>query len=174
MKKNCWEYKDCGREPGGRKARELGVCPAATEQRLEGVHGGAKAGRACWAIAGTFCKGEVQGTFARKVRGCEKCEFYRRVREEEGAEFIEAYALLQMMDWSRDKLILELQKALNEVQRLSGLLPICAWCKKIRDEKGTWRKLETYITEHSSADFSHGMCPECYEKAMKKGTPPPE
>ncbi len=168
MKKNCWEYKDCGRELGGKNVKELGVCPVVTEQRLEGIHGGKKAGRACWIIAGTFCKGEVQGTFAKKTKNCGKCDFYQKVREEEGAELINSYILLEMIGWEREKLILELQKALNEIQRLSGLLPICAWCKKIRDDKGQWRPIEVYISEHSSADFSHGVCPECAEKVKKE------
>lgn len=59
---------------------------------------------------------------------------------------------------------LELEKALAEVERLSGFLAICSYCKKIRDEKGCWQQLEKYITEHSEAVFSHGMCPECMEK----------
>ncbi len=57
----------------------------------------------------------------------------------------------------RDKL----QQALDEVKALSGLLPICASCKKIRDDKGYWNQIETHISDHSEADFSHGICPEC-------------
>jgi K+-sensing histidine kinase KdpD len=55
----------------------------------------------------------------------------------------------------------ELTEALAEVKKLSGLLPICAWCKKIRDQEGKWHPIEDYVTEHSDADFSHGICPEC-------------
>jgi len=51
MKTNCWEYKKCGREPGGSKARELGIYLAATETKMAGVHGGSQAGRACWVVA---------------------------------------------------------------------------------------------------------------------------
>ncbi len=65
MKLNCWEFKKCGREPGGAKVEELGVCPAATDCRLDGVHGGHSSGRACWVIAGTYCRGQVQGEFAK-------------------------------------------------------------------------------------------------------------
>jgi hypothetical protein len=54
-----------------------------------------------------------------------------------------------------------LQVALDEVKQLSGLLPICAWCKRIRDEGGNWEPIETYITVHSEADFTHGICPDC-------------
>jgi len=64
----------------------------------------------------------------------------------------------------RERLIGELQEALTRVRLLSGLLPICAGCKKIRDEQGSWRQLEIYIRAHSEADFTHGMCPDCLEK----------
>jgi len=58
----------------------------------------------------------------------------------------------------------ELQKALSEIKSLSGLLPICASCKKIRDDKGYWKQLELYIRDHSEAEFSHSICPTCAEK----------
>lgn len=61
----------------------------------------------------------------------------------------------------REKLILDLQKALIDVKQLSGLLPICSYCKKIRDDKGYWKQIESYIHQHSQAEFSHGICPDC-------------
>ena len=61
----------------------------------------------------------------------------------------------------REKLISELKKALAEVKTLSGMLPICANCKKIRDDKDYWNRIEIYIGKHSEAEFSHGICPEC-------------
>jgi DNA repair exonuclease SbcCD ATPase subunit len=64
----------------------------------------------------------------------------------------------------REKLIGELQKALSEVKKLSGFLPICASCKKIKDDKGYWRQIEAYIRDHSEAEFSHGICPDCKKK----------
>lgn len=64
----------------------------------------------------------------------------------------------------RDRLILDLQKALAEVKTLSGLLPICAHCKSVRDDKGYWEKIEAYIHKHSDTEFSHGICPECAKK----------
>jgi hypothetical protein len=64
----------------------------------------------------------------------------------------------------REGLIAELQKALSEVKALSGMLPICASCKRIRDDKGYWNHLESYIRDHSEAEFSHGICPDCVEK----------
>lgn len=64
----------------------------------------------------------------------------------------------------RDRLIDELRRALDEVEQLRGLLPICACCKKIRDDGGYWQDIETYITEHSKVNFSHAMCPDCTKK----------
>jgi PAS domain-containing protein len=64
----------------------------------------------------------------------------------------------------REKLIKELQYALNNVKTLEGLLPICANCKKIRDDKGFWNQVEGYISRNTNATFTHGICPECYEK----------
>ena len=67
----------------------------------------------------------------------------------------------------RDALALrnaELQEALAKIRTLTGFLPICASCKKIRDDKGYWTQIETYIRDHSEAEFSHGICPECAKK----------
>jgi len=61
----------------------------------------------------------------------------------------------------REEVIAMLKDALAQVKNLSGLLPICASCKKIRDERGNWHPLESYISEHAEVDFSHGICPEC-------------
>ncbi len=65
---NCWEYMKCGREEGGEKAKELGVCPAYPDH-----------GRDCWFVAGTLCGGKVQGTYAEKYGNCLKCDFYKKV-----------------------------------------------------------------------------------------------
>jgi HAMP domain-containing protein len=61
----------------------------------------------------------------------------------------------------RERLIGELQQALGEVKALRGILPICSSCKKVRSDQGSWQQIESYIREHSEADFSHGICPEC-------------
>lgn len=65
---------------------------------------------------------------------------------------------------AREKLIRDLRDALDKIKTLRGLLPICASCKKIRDDKGYWNQIETYIQSHTEADFSHGICPECAER----------
>ena len=64
----------------------------------------------------------------------------------------------------RNRLLEELQETLHEVKQLSGLLPICASCKKIRDDKGYWNQIESYICSRSEVQFSHGICPECFKK----------
>jgi HAMP domain-containing protein len=66
------------------------------------------------------------------------------------------------------KQTVELEAALEKVNVLSGIIPICAWCKKIRNDSGYWDQLEHYLSEHSEADFSHGVCPECFEKQKKE------
>lgn len=86
-KLNCWEFKKCGREVNGVKAAELGVCPSSTYSNFDGAHGGINAGRICWAIAGTFCKGEVQGSFAQKINDCQRCDFHIKVLSEETGSF---------------------------------------------------------------------------------------
>jgi hypothetical protein len=63
--------------------------------------------------------------------------------------------------------IQDLRQALNRVKRLEGIIPICMDCKKIRDDQNSWNQLEQYITDHSEAMFSHGICPECSKEQMK-------
>jgi PAS domain S-box-containing protein len=70
----------------------------------------------------------------------------------------------KLAETERDQLIQDLQKALANVKSLSGLLPICAGCKKIRDDKGYWSQVESYVQEHSEATFTHGLCPDCIKK----------
>jgi len=72
--------------------------------------------------------------------------------------------LRKVAELEKEQLIVELQAALGKVKLLSGFLPICAACKKIRDDKGYWNQIEQYISEHSEADFSHSICPECARK----------
>lgn len=73
----------------------------------------------------------------------------------------------------RERLIAELKSALSQVKTLRGMLPICSSCKKIRNDKGYWEQMEVYIRDHTDADFSHGICPECaaklYPDFFKKG-----
>jgi len=82
-KLNCWEFMGCKREPGGTKAAEHGTCIAATDSSYDGINSGEHAGRICWAVAGTCCGEEIQGTFAEKRDSCTSCPFYRLVQKEE-------------------------------------------------------------------------------------------
>ena len=68
----------------------------------------------------------------------------------------------KLMEEEKLRLNDELIKAMNQIKTLSGLIPICAACKKIRDDKGYWNQIESYLEEHSEAEFSHGLCPECF------------
>jgi len=76
-------------------------------------------------------------------------------------DLCEIFHNAKKMKKKRRFLSIKIEKALKEVKKLSGRLPICSNCHKIRDDKGTWHVLESYIDNHSEALFSHGICPEC-------------
>ena len=67
----------------------------------------------------------------------------------------------KLVEKDRERLIRELKEALSKIKTLSGLIPICASCRRVRDDKGYWSQIEAYIRDHSEADFSHGLCPDC-------------
>jgi hypothetical protein len=96
--RNCWEYKNCGREPGGLKTRELGVCPAAIERKVNGINKGKNGGRACWVVTGTLCGGRVQGSFATKLGNCMECDFYKLVATEQGKDYSKAKEILTILN----------------------------------------------------------------------------
>lgn len=77
---------------------------------------------------------------------------------------LEALSRLVMTGLELSRSSYELAKALDEVKALSGLLPICSYCKDIRDDQGYWKKVEQYIGSHTGAEFSHGICPKCAKK----------
>ncbi len=85
QRSNCWESMHCGREPGGTKVGELGICPASVETSLNGVNSGINGGRICWALTGTLCSGVVQGSYAEKRLSCLNCQHLDRVRDEESS-----------------------------------------------------------------------------------------
>jgi hypothetical protein len=82
--KNCWEFRNCGREPGGLNVAELGICPAATNKCYHGVNRGKAGGRFCWHINGTLCK----ETSDNKQAPCADCGFFQEVEQQEGRFFI--------------------------------------------------------------------------------------
>lgn len=87
MSVNCWEIKQCGREPNGKNSK-LGVCPVFLAKDFDAINHGRLGGRICWFISGTFCDGEVQGTYAHKKLTCMTCEVYKQVKNEENNDFV--------------------------------------------------------------------------------------
>jgi len=85
-------------------------------------------------------------------------------RQEEVCARVRTHLYLRALMKEKEKLIGELQEAMAKVKTLSGLLPICSSCKKIRDDRGYWNQIETYIRQRSEADFTHGICPKCAKK----------
>lgn len=96
-KLNCWQFKQCGREPGGANVRQLGVCPAALAAQADCINGGKNGGRVCWIVSGTMCSGDVEGTFAAKIGDCLTCDFYGHVMREEGAQFVSMARILSKL-----------------------------------------------------------------------------
>lgn len=78
----------CGRQPEGENAEKLGVCPSTVTFIYDGTNKGTYAGRFCWAVAGTFCDGKQQGTYAEKFKNCLNCEFLKQVNEKEDRDFV--------------------------------------------------------------------------------------
>ena len=109
-KLNCWEFTDCGRQPGGKHVPELGACPVPLEVRLDGTHEGTNAGRCCWVVAGTLCEGKVQGTYGEKFYDCRECGFYKTVKNEEWPEF-------QVSAVLREKISRQLCMKMNVAER---------------------------------------------------------
>ena len=108
-------------------------------------------------------------TTARRINAANKelialKEAFADRLEERTAELEATNGQLRREIEERKQLITELQAAIAKVRTLSGLLPICSACKKIRDDKGYWNQIEAYIEEHSDAAFSHGICPECFRR----------
>ena len=97
-RRNCWEFKNCGRGPGGVNVGNQGLCPVALDKRLDGVNHGMNAGRACWVVAGTLGTGEVQCSFAENLDSCKECEFYRSVRSTEFPHFHFSSVLLRQLE----------------------------------------------------------------------------
>lgn len=134
----CWEKTNCGKTG----------CPAYQSD----------CGR-CWLIAGTLCACEVTGARARKLDSCLKCEVFQGATAADPA--VELQELLIILVYNLRENRRRLTETRKEVKLLEGLLPICAACKKIRDSEQRWHSLESYIHDHSMAEFTHGLCPDC-------------
>ncbi len=88
MKTNCWDYMKCGRELGGKRVEECGVCPAVTYTAFNGINGGYNGGRYCWEIAGSFPVSDLRCTCSAHIDDCTQCKFYKLVRSESGKDFV--------------------------------------------------------------------------------------
>ena len=75
---------------------------------------------------------------------------------------------LKLLQMEITEKVAQLETALSTVRQLEGIIPICSYCKKIRDDEKSWHQMENYISNHSEARFSHGICPECYESELRK------
>ncbi|MDP2877896.1 MAG: hypothetical protein Q8O00_17025, partial [Holophaga sp.] len=90
------------------------------------------------------------------------------------------WIILESHDTERERLAqakAKLEQSLAEIRTLQGMIPICAWCKQIRDDEGLWKQMEQYLAEHSDASFTHGICPSCMEKHLpdySEKVPPPD
>lgn len=104
------------------------------------------------------------------------CAVDRKPRRISGAQqqAMEALARQVMALLELRRVSARLANALEQVKTLRGLLPMCAWCKRIRDDQGYWTKVEAYLQANTDADFTHGICPDCMEKErLKAGSPVP-
>jgi DNA-binding response OmpR family regulator len=84
-------------------------------------------------------------------------------RQELRARLAVGRRILQLQEALCER-VRELETALASVRQLQGLLPICSWCKRIRDDRNYWQQVESYVAEHSAATFTHGICPDCYRR----------
>lgn len=100
-------------------------------------------------------------------------EMVRKERKQK-AGLIDYITALKQAEEEREKLIRQLQEALASIKTLSGLLPICFSCKQIRDDKGYWNQIDTYIRDHTEAEFTHGICPACAKKLYPDYYPDPQ
>jgi hypothetical protein len=91
--RNCWEVMNCGRQPGGGGVESLGLCPAATEARLDGLNQGKNGGRVCWGVPDTHCIERLSAKFDQ----CLRCPFFQRVEREEDRHFVVMREILQRL-----------------------------------------------------------------------------
>jgi PAS domain S-box-containing protein len=92
--------------------------------------------------------------------------------ESDGPEMIRGYmqdiTIRKQAELERQRYTEEIKEALDRIQTLQGLLPICAWCKKIRDDQGYWQQVEVYVKDHSKAEFTHSICPDCKKQVEEE------
>ena len=121
-------------------------------------------------MSGQLAKSRDENREAREALERSRAELEIKVGErtqelsETNEALVEEVAERKQTEKEKERLIRQLKESLSQIKTLKGLLPICASCKKIRDDKGYWNQIENYIREHSEAEFSHSICPECARK----------
>lgn len=116
----------------------------------------------CWLQAGTMCGGKPQGKFADKYELCTECKVYKEYVGNDPVRNLRELVITLVHSLHLRQS--ELKEALTEVKTLRGLIPICSSCKMIRDDQGSWNRIESYIAEHSEAEFTHSYCNDCIRK----------
>ena len=110
-------------------------------------------------------KEERRGELQDQLKTARKeAAYYKKLSKETGDLRLRETEELSMVISRLKETEKKLREALSQIKALSGLLPICSSCKKIRNDKGYWEQIETYIRSHSEVEFSHGICPECAKK----------
>jgi len=116
----------------------------------------------CWLQVGTMCGGTPQGKFSDKYHLCTECQVYQDYVGDDPVRNLRELVITLVHSLQLRQT--ELKEALAEVKTLRGLIPICSSCKKIRDDKGTWNRIDSYIAAHSEAEFTHSYCNDCIRK----------
>ena len=88
MKMNCWEFRMCGREVGGRNVEKMGVCLAVLDDKHNGINGGQNGGRYCWSAVGTMSGGKPEYCISQNIKDCHECHFYQLVKAQENKTFM--------------------------------------------------------------------------------------
>ena len=159
-------------------ARQLGYEPQTlVGLRFEALFAEANTGSAFWSHADAF-DGVLIGQPFRRANGqtvtldlsCQLLESPREASPREGTVVVNLRDARERVhaEVERNRLIAELRTALDQVKTLRGLLPICCVCKMVRDDDGYWQHVEHYVSCHTDADFSHGLCPDCFGTLSKK------
>jgi len=150
-------YQEGNIQGGISAAIPMGPLRAIEQSRITGLTAGHLL-LWCVGLAGLFFSGRQ---LQRRETALQQTAVELR---ESNTKLLEEITERKRVEEEREKLVRELQEALAKVKQLSGLLPICASCKKIKDDKGYWNQIEAYISEKSEAEFTHGLCPDCAKK----------
>jgi hypothetical protein len=116
----------------------------------------------CWLQVGTMCGGKPQGKFADKYHLCTECVVYKDYVGDNPIRNLRELVITLVHSLQLRQS--ELREAVAEVKTLRGLIPICSSCKMIRDDQGTWNRIDSYIAKHSEAEFTHSYCNDCIRK----------